>query len=110
MGKEEDLETAPILKLYDADVETEAEGRRRGVAALLEVSFAMADGEDVALVTGSNSKSLPAMADLGAAGRSSADWLSSSSIDNTVLVSVCMVESSVKKPCLLFLLACFPHP
>ncbi|KAI4322923.1 hypothetical protein L6164_022573 [Bauhinia variegata] len=59
-GKEEDLAIASALRLNGTDEETEAEGRRRGVTALLEVSLAMGEGVDGTTVTGCNSIWVPA--------------------------------------------------
>ena len=59
LGIEEHLGIASALELNGTDEDIEAEGRRRGVAALLEASFAAGEGVDVTAVTGCNSTSVP---------------------------------------------------
>lgn len=83
LGIEEDLGTTSILELNGAEEDIEAEGRRRGVTTLLEVSLAMGEGVDVTVVTGCNSTSVTvASSPVVSTNRSS------SSMDSTVLVSV----------------------
>lgn len=86
LGIEEDLGIGSNLELNGTtDEDVEAEGLRRGVTALLEVSFAMGEGVAVIVVTGCNSTSVPVARSLGGV---SSIVRSSSSIDSTVLVSV----------------------
>lgn len=59
LGIEEDLITGSCLELNGTDEDSEAEGRRSGVTALLEVSLAIGEEIDVTVFTGCNSTPVP---------------------------------------------------
>ena len=106
-GIEYDLRISSMWKFDVSDEETEVECRRKGVATPLEVSLATVVGLTEIKEAGCNSIWVTGSASFS--GISSKWWLSSSDIN--VLVSLCIVESSVTIPCLLFpLAAAFPHP
>lgn len=107
MGIVKDLVIISGWILGETEEEMEADGRRRGVPILLDVSLATGEWPLISTICGCNSISVPVR---GTNRGLSTNWYSSSSTDNTVLVSVWIVESSVKLPCRLLLLAAFPHP
>lgn len=95
VGTENDLVNASGRKTCDETAdEMEADGRRRGVPTRLEVSLPTGEGLlEIIMVGGCNSISRSAAA--SALGLSINSRSSYSSTDITVLVSVCIVESSV---------------